>query len=636
MQLDSENKTNQKTPLSLLKEIWGYNAFRPNQEEIIASILQKKDTVAILPTGAGKSVCYQIPALILDGLTLVISPLVALMKDQVNWLKENNVKAAMLSAEMNRYEIIEVFDNIKFGNIKLLYVSPERLQNDLFKEKIAELNVDLIAVDEAHCISNWGHDFRPSYLQIATIRELFPTVPVLALTATATDKVLKEIIKNLALSTPKVFIASFEQKNLTYHIQESFDKKNDLAYELHKNKGSSIVFIRNRKETEEISEYLNRLGFKATFYHSKLSIEEKNKRQEAWFKDQHQIMVATNAFGMGIDKANVRNIFHLSIPESVESYYQEVGRAGRDGLESRAVLFYNLADINLDLNLFKKKLPTKTEFNYILSMLFNEYSIGKNEFTEEIFNYNPSLFIKKHKISKQKLASVTNFLHQSGIIFINTYQKNNFVKLLVKPRELQRLNKDIPIRLIEYIERNPKSENEFISIDEYLIAKELELRLYKVKDSLGVLYKQGIIDYKIKSSNTIQFLLPRNDVFIIENKTIWKLFEEIQQSQYQRLLDIHYFVQKKNLCRKQLILGYFNEFPQTKCVKCDVCAKKNTIGTTKNIDTKILSFLSITPISLNEILYECKDFSKELVIQTLEELIESKKIKKSSLNFFHL
>lgn len=635
MSINEPDNKNPDSPLSLLKKIWGHNNFRPNQKEIIDTVLQKNDAVAILPTGGGKSVCYQIPALLIEGITLVVSPLIALMKDQLEFLKQHNIKAAMLSGEMNQNDIIEVFDNIKYGGVKLLYVSPERVQSTLFKSKIAEFNVGLIAVDEAHCISSWGHDFRPSYLQIAKIKELFPNTPILALTATATGKVLKEIIKNLELTEPKIYNGSFDKKNISYQIHESFDKTGDLVYELHKNKGSTIIFSRNRKETEFLSAYLNQLGFSSTFYHAKLSDEEKDKRQNLWHKEHFPIMVATNAFGMGIDKANVQNIFHLSIPESVESYYQEVGRAGRDGNESKAFLFYNVADIESNLQQFEKKIPSKAEFSRIISMLYNEFSVGTNEYREETFGFELDVFLKKYKIEKAKFSSVLHFLHQSGIVFFNSLSKNSSVQILTQTTENQ-FKKEKLFAVMDYFSRLENSQKTPVSIDEYLLSKQLGIRTSKLKEILNLLHKQGMIDYHQKSYATIQFLLPRSTNFMVNNKPIWTIYQEIQQMLYQRVLDINYFVQKKNICRNQLILGYFGEISQKKCGKCDVCFKQNLPVSTKSLKNEIISCVAKESVSLQFILNKLNHCSKEKIIESIEELIQQKKIKRSNLNYFHL
>ena len=636
MNMEKPSFDYKKSPSHLLKSIWGFDNFRPHQQEIIQSVLDKKDTIAILPTGGGKSVCYQIPALLFEGLTLVISPLLALMHEQVTWLKKHQVKAAMLSSEMNRHEMIEVFDNIKFGNIKLLYVSPERLQNHLFKEKIQELRIDFIAVDEAHCISNWGHDFRPSYLQIGKIREIFPTVPILALTATATKKVLVEIEHKLALKIPSIFQSSFEKKNLAYLIKETFDKKGELLYELTKNKGSSIVFVRNRREVENISDFLNHNGFSSSFYHSQLSAAEKEKRQTLWQEEKHQVMVATNAFGMGIDKANVRSVFHLSVPDSVESYYQEVGRAGRDGNKANSYLFYTQPELDKNLKLFENNIPKKNEFEHIISMLFNQYSIGMNEYNDEVFPFDLEVFSKKYKIDKKKVKKTIQFLNQAEIISFIPAQKNSTVRLLVNSKEIKNITKKIPLNLLDSIARMPNSQLSFVSIDAYLLSKELNCRKKQIDKSLQTLKKQGFIEFNDNTNSTIQFLQPRNAHFTIDQKPIWKHFEATQLSLYQRLLDIQYFVKKKNLCRNQLILGYFGEITQKKCGKCDVCEKKEITVSKAKIDDEILSFLTKNPIELKEILLFFHHYPKKMVTETLEELLEQNKIKNSYLTYYHL
>ncbi len=625
-----------KSPITLLNKVWGFSVFKEKQEEIINSVLAKKDTLVILPTGGGKSLCYQIPGLIFEGITLVISPLIALMKDQVEQLRSLNIKAEMITGEMNTQEIVLLFDELLLGKIKFLYVSPERLETRLFKEKISRLPISLIAVDEAHCISGWGYDFRPSYLKISLIKELFPLVNIIALTATATQKVMDEIVVNLKLNTPSIYKSSYEQKNIAYSIKESYNKQEELVYHLNKFKGNSIVFIRNRKECEYVNEYLNLTGFKSTFYHSKISPLEKEVRLKKWLNNELDVVVATNAFGMGIDKPNVRNVFHLSIPDSMESYYQEVGRAGRDGFESRAFLFYNSTDIDLGIKLYQDKIPKKEEFQHIINRLYNEFCIGENELTENTFDFDSTTFSKKHKISVKKLIHTLNFLQQVGLIYVRLNQKESLFKVLVSSRESIGIKNKIYISVLDYLERISKNFYEYAVIDEYEMAFQLGVFKSKLKEILITLDKQGIIKYKLRNLATIKFLTNRAKNIIIENKPIWQLFKEINLTLFQKTLEINYFVQKKNICRKQLLLGYFNEFNQKKCNKCDVCLNWVVNIPTKITKQAILTYLSSKPFLINEILNYFNQFPQQIIIEKLEELIEIKAIKKSNFNYFHL
>ena len=350
------------TTKDILKKYWGYDDFRAPQEEIIHSVLNKTDTLAVLPTGGGKSLCFQIPALLFPGITLVISPLIALMKDQVYQLKKNGIPAELISSEYNINQIIKILDETKQGKLKILYVSPERLQSTIFIEHLRSVLLSLIVIDEAHCISEWGHDFRPAYHKIVRIKQVFPNVPILALTATATNLIKKEIVQKLQLFEPNIFQSTLKRPNLSYHVVQSHDKLGDLLRYFKLRKESAIVFVRNRRQTQEITQFLLDNQIDASFFHAKLTKEEKEERQTNWINSNHQVMVATNAFGMGIDKANVRVVFHVDLPPSIESYYQEVGRAGRDGEKARGIYLFHNDDITNSENIFKSNLPSKKEF----------------------------------------------------------------------------------------------------------------------------------------------------------------------------------------------------------------------------------------------------------------------------------
>jgi ATP-dependent DNA helicase RecQ len=325
------------TASSILKKYWGYDSFRPLQGAIVQSVLDKKDTVVLLPTGGGKSLCFQVPALILDGLCIVISPLIALMKDQVENLQKRGIKAAYINSEHSSTKQIEILDNCEFGGVKLLYIAPERIQSEAFQLRIRQLNISLIAIDEAHCISQWGYDFRPSYLKINTIREICPTVPIIALTASATNEVLKDIQVRLALNTPAVFKGSFARPNLVYVNRETETKKEAILEIIKRVPGSGIVYVRNRKETQNLAFWLREQGISADHYHAGLGMSDRKTKQDAWTNNKTRIIVSTNAFGMGIDKPDVRTVIHFAPPDSIEAYYQEAGRGGRDGQKAYAV-----------------------------------------------------------------------------------------------------------------------------------------------------------------------------------------------------------------------------------------------------------------------------------------------------------
>ena len=374
----------------IVAKFWGFTSFKPMQEEIIASVINGKDTVALLPTGGGKSICFQIPALAMEGICIVVSPLVALMGDQVNALKERGIKALKITGGISFEELNTLLDNALYGNYKFLYLSPERLQQEIVQNYIRQMNVNLIAVDEAHCISQWGNDFRPAYKNITILREIHPLVPIIALTATATPEVLEDTISELKMKLPAVFKNSFDRENLSYQVFKEDDKLYRTVQLLKKNSGSAIVYVRNRKGTTEISDQLNSLGIYVIFYHGGISSKEKSQKLQSWRSGAISTMVATNAFGMGIDHPNVRFVIHLQIPESLESYFQETGRAGRDGEMASAVLLYNGYDKILVKTQFVDSLPTTSDLKKIYRTLNNYFQIpyGEGEFTKHNFNFS--------------------------------------------------------------------------------------------------------------------------------------------------------------------------------------------------------------------------------------------------------
>ncbi|MGY0408111.1 MAG: RecQ family ATP-dependent DNA helicase, partial [Polaribacter sp.] len=413
----------------ILKKYWGFTEFRPPQKEIIEVLLAQNDAIVLLPTGGGKSVCFQVPALIQNGVCIVISPLIALMNDQVENLQKKNIKATTIPSGTHQNELITLFDNIKFGNYKFLYISPERLQSTFIQQKIKELNVNLIAVDEAHCISEWGHDFRPSYRNISLLRALKPTTNCVALTATANKRVLEDISENLTLQQPKIFKKSFFKPHLAHQIFNIEDKLERLLQIFIKTKKSAIIYTNLRKRTAEISTFLNANGFKSAYYHAGLSILEKQTAFDSWMTEKTPIIVATNAFGMGIDKPNVGLVIHFNLPSSIENYVQETGRAGRDKKKSFAVLLYNKHDILLFRELTKKSLPTIKEVKHTHRQLYQYFRIGNGELLEEAFHFNLLEFCSKYGFSVPKTDAILKILSNHRIIEIgNQYnQKSTLV-----------------------------------------------------------------------------------------------------------------------------------------------------------------------------------------------------------------
>jgi ATP-dependent DNA helicase RecQ len=443
-----------QTALEILQKYWCHDSFRKPQDEIIASVLEGKDTFGLLPTGGGKSICYQVPGMLKDGICIVISPLVALMKDQVQQLQNRNIKAIALTGGIKKDELINLLDNCEFGNYKFLYVSPERLQSDWILERIKKLPVNLIAIDEAHCVSQWGHDFRPAYLKIAQLKTCFPRIPFLALTASATNAVIDDIILQLNMNHPPIFRKSFERKNIAYMIFEVEDKLYRIKQILDKNPEPSIIYVRNRKLSSEMALQLENIGVKSTFYHGGLSAKEKSNQMKLWMNDEVQVIVATNAFGMGIDKSNVKTVIHTQLPESMESYYQETGRAGRNGEKSFALLLKSLSDVFQAKNQFINVLPDKKILTEIYIKLCNYFQIAYGEGINEQFAFNLNHFCQKYGFPTLKTFNSIQFLDRQGVISVTQeFSEKVSLKFTIPSKEV-----------IRYVSLNPKEEPVILTI----------------------------------------------------------------------------------------------------------------------------------------------------------------------------
>lgn len=612
----------------ILNKYWGYSTFNHPQKEIIESILSHQNTLAILPTGGGKSICYQLPSLLLDGLTLVISPLIALMQDQVQSLKNKGISAESITSQLDWEEIESVLVRCKLNEIKLLYVAPERLQNKQFIQTLSTLKVSLIAVDEAHCITQWGHDFRPAYKKIVQIKSFFPQAVTLALTATATPKVQAEIIDSLQLKNTQIFKNSLKRNNLTYQIKESFSKLDDLVYELRKTPGPGIIFVRTRKQTFEISNFLTEQGFDADYFHAKLSAEEKKSKQLNWTKSDTQIMVSTNAFGMGIDKPNVRIVLHLDLPDSIESYMQETGRAGRDGLQSVVTLLYNKSAIAQQEKIFQSDLPNKSEFEYIARMLYNHFEIGENERFDQPYKLDLIQFIRKFKLNKRKTLKTLEFLEQKEIIYLEKHNTYSTVHLIDKPNFHSGLSKTRNQILEFLIRSHPGIIHEEKPINEFQIAHTINKSTKKIRKTLTQLDQEGILKYNNRTIKKIYFLKPRETNQI---KNIgWREFEQIQINKWKRLQEMIYFVTQTEICREKLLYRYFGEKPKQNCGKCDICQNQH-----QEIDTeKILAFLEHSPQSTQEILQHFITSPRKSVLQKIQELLDENLIQQKGIDTF--
>ena len=625
------------SPREILKEYWGYSAFRPLQEEIIGAVLAQKNTVALLPTGGGKSICFQVPALLLKGVCIVISPLTALMEDQVIRLQEKGIKAMRIPAKSSQDEMIALFDNLKFGNFKFLYISPERLQSRFIQQKIKELTVSFVAIDEAHCISEWGHDFRSSYRKINILRELLPNVNFIALTATANQKVIEDIFSNLELADGVLFKQSFKREKLAYQIFTIEDKLNRLLQIFKKTKTPAIVYINSRKKVEEISNFLNANNLSSSFYHAGLSTEIKKSTFENWMTEKTPIIVATNAFGMGIDKANVGVVIHLNIPSSIENYVQEAGRAGRNGKKSFSVVLQNDTDIRLFKEQLERNLPTIKEIKEIYKKMFQHFQIGNGELLETPFEFNFLEFCEKYGFSSSKVTTCLKLLSNQGIVTVQTdFNKKSLVHFTTTSKKVINFtkNNDKLHQFISVVLRNYGGifEQE-TKIDEYYLAKKAGITNQQVRKYLTKLEDAEVLIYKqAELSTEVLFLHPRED-----EKTINRNAKEIQQyldQKRKKAADLIDFIKNNTLCRSKQILTYFDEKETKVCGICDVCLSNKKAP--PSLRNNILELLSkTTAISSLEICHLIDTNEKHILIH-LQTLLSEGKIALNHQNKFYL
>ena len=626
------------SPAQILQKYWGYSSFRDSQEDIIEAVLNKRDVVTILPTGGGKSLCYQVPGLILEGVCLVISPLISLMNDQTEQLRNNGIKALTIKSKATTDEIVSLFDNLKFGKYKFLYLSPERLQSDLVIQKIKEININLIAVDEAHCISEWGHDFRPSYRLIYKVRDVLPTINMIALTATATKKVVDDIIENLNLSKTSIFKKSFYRNNLAYQIIKNENKLGKLEQIFKKNPFPTIIYVNSRKKTEDISNFINAKGYLSTFYHGGMTNESKTIAFDSWMNEDRLIMVATNAFGMGIDKPNVKVVIHLDLPASIENYVQEAGRAGRNGEKSFSVVLQNENDINSFKKNTLETIPTINEIKNVHRKLYQYFQIALGELPEVSFDFNFLKFCQTYKLSHKKTTTIFQILKKNSIIEINSkFSQKSTVIFIISSKQLisQTFNNKLTRKLIDFILRSHGGVfQKEVKINEFDIAKRMQINSLTVKELLNKLDHLNIIDYKEASSNEdFTFLTPRED-----DKTINRISRSIEKylnQQQKKSKELIYFIRNNTTCRYIQLSRYFNEKKVSKCTLCDVCIsdKKNSSNRIEK-DIKEL-FKDRKEISQDEIIFSLEHDEKAILIH-LRNLLSKDKIGLTANNKFFI
>jgi ATP-dependent DNA helicase RecQ len=587
---------------SILKEYWGYSEFRPLQEEIIRSALAGKDTLALLPTGSGKSVCYQVPALAKDGICLVISPLIALMKDQVQQLKKAGISALALHTGMSYKEVMKTMELAINGKIKLLYISPERLQTRLFKEFLPELPVSLIAIDEAHCVSQWGYDFRPQYLQIATLREYLPSVPLLALTASATPLVQKDIIQQLQLNQATVIKGSFAREALSYSAFEEDNKLNKLTGILKQVDGCSIVYCKSRKKTVDVCRHLNDKGLQAVYYHAGVDQEERNERQQLWTSNQSRIIVSTNAFGMGIDKPDVRTVIHYDVPDCIENYYQEAGRAGRDRKKAYAVLLYNkqeLAELELQL---EKKFPSLDTIKKVYQAVADFLQIPSFSGEGNSYDFDLGLFCNNFKIERATAINALQILQSEGYCALNeSVFAPPRVQFICDRQWLETFENESPAHepLIKALLRNYEGIFSYpATISELYLGKILKADKQQLKDALLVLQQNGIIHYEPQKDQPQLVLLTervRAEYVVINQSTLNKR-KELAKERLKKLLQ---YIQGKD-CRAVFIGNYFGDETIRECNICDNCLnRKKKPVSVDQISSSVINILQSTSQSFD-------------------------------------
>ncbi len=604
------------------------------QEDIIRSVLSGKETLALLPTGGGKSICYQVPGLAREGVCIVISPLIALMKDQVENLKAKNIPAVAVYSGLNSREIDIALDNCIYGNIKFLYISPERLTTKLMRARLAKMNVNLLAIDEAHCISQWGYDFRPPYLRIAEVREIIPKTPVIALTATATVQVAEDIVKRLEFNEPNIFRSSFERKNLTYAVLKEEDKLKRLLKVCRNIKGTGIIYVRNRKRTKETALFLKKNGIPADFYHAGLDSMTRNKKQENWMKENPPLIVSTNAFGMGIDKPNVRFVVHMDMPDSPEAYFQEAGRAGRDGKKAYAVLLYNKADI-VDAKMFwKSSYPEIKYIKQVYNSLGNYFQLAVGSGDNMSFDFELSEFCQTYKLNPLLTYNALKILENEGYILLSGALSNPSKMLVLLSKEqiyrFQVLNPAYE-KLLKTIFRSYTALfSEMVKIDETVIAKRLDVPKSEVIKQLQQLNQMSVINYEQqKHKPQLIFCMGRVEQrdFSLSPET----YDDRMKYAKFRIKAMEDYVTSVTKCRSQYLIEYFGEESPPRCGTCDVCLERNKVNLSKLEVDRILEWLKPIlkdkPLKMEDVLGKVSSSNEEKkVLRVIRWLIDNKKI----------
>lgn len=619
-----------ETPVSVLSRYWGHKSFRPPQEEIIQSVLQGKDTLALLPTGGGKSVCFQVPALLRGGVCLVITPLIALMKDQVEQLRARGILAVAIHAGMSRGEIDVLLDNCVYGDVRFLYVSPERLRTEIFQVRVAQMKVSLIAVDEAHCISQWGYDFRPPYLQIAELRALLPGVPCIALTASATAQVTADIIDKLAFRAPcAMFRKSFARDNLSFVVRQTEQKDKKLLEILQKVKGSAILYVRSRKATQDIAEWLIRKKITAGYYHAGLDMEERTRRQEEWIHNKIRVMVATNAFGMGIDKPDVRVVIHLDVPEHLEAYYQEAGRAGRDGQRSYAVMLYQEGDVAGLEYKTQQAHPEPAVLRKVYQGLANHFRLAEGSGAGESFDFDLYLFAERFQWAPQEVYIALKKLEEEGLVQFNeSYYSPSRLYLIMDKAKLYEFQVaharfDAIIKTILRLYGGELFSG-FVRISEDVIARTLRVTRDEAIRILQHLHQLQVWLYEpVKDKPQVTLVVPRQDAARL-TLDVARLEQRKRLAMDKMKSMVHYVTNTKR-CRMQVMQEYFDETTDQVCGICDICVRQRRSDNQSaylSLQEEILNIVGRKPLSIEELEAVVAPRDNELFVDVVRELVE--------------
>ncbi len=621
-----------KDTTSILKQFWGYDDFRGSQKQIINTVLSGQDVLALMPTGGGKSVCYQVPSLAMEGICIVVSPLVALIQDQVAQLKKRGIKAIALTGGIPPSELNDLLDNCLYGNYKFLYLSPERLQQTIVRERIQQMNVNLIAIDEAHCISQWGNDFRPAYLECSVLKELVPNTPMIALTATATPRVVDDIVENLELENVTVFKDSFSRSNINFKVKRSEDKLYQLKKYMEKIPGSAIVYVRSRKMSISLANFLIKKGISASFFHGGIPKSDKEEKLNLWLNGKVRVMVATNAFGMGVDKPDVRLVVHYQIPDSLESYFQEAGRAGREGEPSTAIIITSNEDEDKAKQQFLSTLPDVAFVKQVYSKLNNYFQISYGELISEPLAFKFNEFCKRYEFNPNMTFNAIRILDQNSVLSLaENFKEKTTLQFVASKTEifnyLDKNKKTAPI--IQTILRTYGGITDYeTKINLYMLSQKTGTSEERLKQILQQLADDNIAAYENNTSDLeITFLVPREDNHTINlfAKKI-KGFNQVKENNMAAMLG---YISNKKLCRSVYLLNYFGEKTAEKCGTCDICTKKKVLASPHDLEQRVLELLDIRPHTSRQLEKETGINEKEL-LKTLERLLEDELV---SLNF---